>query len=79
MATWIIFYLETALWVHYLSYVKGEFRTPKNDSLVNSRIFIPAEQSLINLKYEIKEYWCDVIKRSQNEKSEMQSIAQELL
>jgi hypothetical protein len=46
---------------------------------VNPRIFISTDQKLINLRYEIKEFWNDISKKSHQDNTELQEIAGELL
>jgi len=67
LATWIIFYLETALWAHYLAYVRNELP-------VSEPLFVPRENQYINLKNEISAYWEQI---QQNEDI-LESIATEI-
>lgn len=42
LASYIIFYLEISLWMHYEAYVRGKFRTQKQESL-DANFFIDKE------------------------------------
>lgn len=59
LAYWVIFYLEIALWVHYMAYIRGQFRGADN---LNKNVFIKREKQYINLKEEIGAFWENVAK-----------------
>ena len=43
LSYWIIFYLEISLWIHYLSYVRGQFRVFDQEDSINRMVFISKE------------------------------------
>jgi hypothetical protein len=61
LATWVIFYLEISLWVHYEAYVRNGFKAEGgfNENL-NKHIFIPKDNQCINLKNELTIFWQNI-------------------
>lgn len=55
LATWLAFYLEMALYVHYQAYVRGLFRGA--DGELHSELFIRRDNQYLNLKNELSDFW----------------------
>jgi hypothetical protein len=62
LATWIIFYLEQALWIQFKHNVKGEF-SKQMDRITMEKTFTAPEEKLINFKNEYRDTWTEIRKR----------------
>eukprot|EP00347_Sterkiella_histriomuscorum_P003090 403365629 len=77
LANWIIFYFEISLWIHYEAYVRPRFRGTTKDTL-DSTIFIPKNDQILNLKNDLSSYWSSFVERTKTHPSLMRELAQEI-
>ena len=75
LASWILYYIERALFIQYQLNVKGEFQNCKDQS--KQPIFIHTDGKNIVLKDEVKPFWrtfCEEAHDAKKDKAEVQEL-----